>query len=149
MKLLLVVIVFADLVLSISSLNQNELQNIKYENYEQEPSSSSFEEEVVGADEVEGRSLRQKKQTLRLTCKTFPRICRFKGSPGPNCCKKKCANVLKDRSNCGRCGKICKFNEICCNGKCVNPSFNRRHCGGCNNSCGNGSLCAFGLCNYA
>ncbi|KAF3453417.1 hypothetical protein FNV43_RR03857 [Rhamnella rubrinervis] len=97
-----------------------------------------------------GRSLRQKKkQTLRLTCKTFPRICRFKGSPGPNCCKKKCVNVLTDRFNCGRCGKKCKFSKICCNGKCVNPSFNSRHCGGCNNSCSNGGICAFGLCNYA
>ncbi|KAJ4725136.1 putative Stigma-specific Stig1 family protein [Melia azedarach] len=101
-----------------------------------------------------GRSLLQKRRnrhyrTLRLTCKKFPRICYFKGSPGHSCCKKKCVNLLKDRMNCGKCGKKCKYNQICCNGKCVNPSFNGRHCGACNNSCNNGEFCVFGLCNYA
>ncbi|GMN75104.1 hypothetical protein TIFTF001_052563 [Ficus carica] len=40
---------------------------------------------------------------------------------------------MRDRHNCGKCGKKCKYNQICCNGNCVNPSFNKRHCGGCNN----------------
>ncbi|KAF8414124.1 hypothetical protein HHK36_002123 [Tetracentron sinense] len=81
----------------------------------------------------------QKKPRHRLTCKKFPRICRAKGSPGPNCCKKKCVNVLTDHHNCGMCGKKCKYMEICCRGKCVNPSFNKRHCGGCNNRCNQGA----------
>ncbi|XVF03814.1 hypothetical protein REPUB_Repub05bG0025400 [Reevesia pubescens] len=100
-------------------------------------------------DEPEGRSLLQKKRTRRITCNKFPRICHAKGSPGPECCKKKCVNILMDRLNCGKCGKKCKYNEICCKEKCVNPSFNRKHCGGCNNRCNNGDLCVFGLCNYA
>ncbi|KAF8414125.1 hypothetical protein HHK36_002124 [Tetracentron sinense] len=84
----------------------------------------------------------QKKPRHRLTCKKFPRICRAKGSPGPNCCKKKCVNVLTDHHNCGMCGKKCKYMEICCRGKCVNPSFNKRHCGGCNNRCNQGVVMA-------
>ncbi|OMO60298.1 Stigma-specific protein Stig1 [Corchorus capsularis] len=99
--------------------------------------------------ETEGRLLLQKKRTKRLTCNKFPKICRAKGSPGPQCCKKKCVNILIDRQNCGKCGKKCKFSEICCKGKCVNPSFNRKHCGGCNNKCNNGGSCVFGLCDYA
>lgn len=148
MKLFLVIIVFMSIILSFCAAYPDEvLEEKKYENYgEESPNPSSDEEEV---HELEGRSLRQKKQTLRLTCNKFPRICGFKGSPGPNCCKKKCVNAMRDRYNCGKCGNKCKFNQICCSGKCVNPSFNRRHCGGCNNSCSNGSLCAFGLCNYA
>ncbi|XP_022735105.1 stigma-specific STIG1-like protein 1 [Durio zibethinus] len=100
-------------------------------------------------DEAEGRLLLQKKRTRRITCNKFPRICHAKGSLGPQCCKKKCVNILMDRLNCGKCGKKCKYNEICCKGKCVNPSFNRRHCGGCNKRCSDGELCVFGLCNYA
>ncbi|KAJ8754904.1 hypothetical protein K2173_015416 [Erythroxylum novogranatense] len=103
-------------------------------------------------NEVVGRILAQRKPMKRrrsLTCNKFPRICHAKGSPGPDCCKKKCVNVLGDRMNCGACGKKCKYNEMCCNGKCVNPSFSRSHCGGCHNRCQNGGFCAFGLCNYA
>lgn len=96
-----------------------------------------------------GRFLLQKKRAHRLTCNKFPRVCHAKGSPGPHCCKKKCVNVLKDRINCGLCGKKCKYGEICCNGKCVNLFFSKKHCGSCNKKCSNGSLCVFGLCNYA
>ncbi|XVE50699.1 hypothetical protein DITRI_Ditri01bG0184300 [Diplodiscus trichospermus] len=99
--------------------------------------------------EAEGRSLLQKKRNFRITCNKFPKICHARGSPGPQCCKKKYVNILRDRLNCGKCGKKCKYNETCCKGKCVNPSFNRKHCGGCNNRCNNGGLCVFGLCNYA
>ncbi|KAL4563016.1 hypothetical protein LXL04_027047 [Taraxacum kok-saghyz] len=55
-----------------------------------------------------------------LKCNKNPRICRAKGSQGPDCCKKKCVNVKTDKQNCGLCGKKCKNQEICCNGKCVN-----------------------------
>ncbi|PON91929.1 Stigma-specific protein [Trema orientale] len=91
----------------------------------------------------------RKRTYKRPTCKKFPRICLSKGSPGPSCCKKKCVDLMRDRHNCGKCGKKCKYNQLCCNGKCVNPSFNKSHCGGCNKRCSNGGLCAFGLCSYA
>lgn len=88
-----------------------------------------------------------------LTCNNYPRICRVKGSPGPDCCKKKCVNVSTDRLNCGMCGHKCKYSEICCKGQCVNPMSDTKHCGGCNNKCkkrkGSSSYCAYGVCNYA
>ncbi|OMO64776.1 Stigma-specific protein Stig1 [Corchorus olitorius] len=84
-----------------------------------------------------------------LKCDKFPRICRLKNSPGPDCCKKKCVNVKKDRFNCGMCGYKCKYTEICCKGQCVNPSFDKRNCGGCNKKCKKGQFCAYGMCNYA
>lgn len=84
-----------------------------------------------------------------LTCNKYPRVCRAARSPGPDCCKKKCVNVLTDRLNCGICGKRCKYSEICCKGECVNPSSNKKHCGGCNNRCKKGSYCAYGMCSYA
>ena len=111
--------------------------------------SSAETKQFSMSDEAEGRSLLQKKRTRRITCNKFPRICHARGSPGPQCCKKICVNILMDRLNCGKCGKKCKYNEICCKGKCVNPSFNRKHCGGCSSRCSNGELCVFGLCNYA
>ncbi|XP_030446612.1 stigma-specific STIG1-like protein 1 [Syzygium oleosum] len=85
-----------------------------------------------------------------LTCNKYPRICRAKGSPGPDCCKKKCVNVSTDRLNCGMCGHKCKYSEICCKGQCVSPMFDKKHCGGCNNKCKRkGSSCVYGMCSYA
>ncbi|OMO67007.1 Stigma-specific protein Stig1 [Corchorus capsularis] len=84
-----------------------------------------------------------------VQCDKFPRICRLKNSPGPDCCKKKCVNVKTDRFNCGMCGHKCKYAEICCKGQCVNASFDKRNCGGCNNKCKKGEFCAYGMCNYA
>ncbi|KAJ1428716.1 Stigma-specific protein Stig1 [Sesbania bispinosa] len=49
-----------------------------------------------------------------MTCDKYPRVCRVKGSEGPDCCRKKCVNVSTDRNNCGRCGKRCKYSQICC-----------------------------------
>ncbi|XP_076916714.1 uncharacterized protein LOC143576529 [Bidens hawaiensis] len=84
-----------------------------------------------------------------VKCNKNPRLCRAKGSPGPDCCKKKCVNVKTDNQNCGICGKRCKHQEICCNGKCVNPKTDKRHCGGCNNRCKRGNSCTYGICSYA
>lgn len=84
-----------------------------------------------------------------MTCNKFPRICRLKSSPGPDCCNKKCVNVKTDRLNCGMCGYKCKYTDTCCNGKCVNSSFDRRHCGGCKKKCKKGELCVYGMCSYA
>ncbi|KAJ0830136.1 putative stigma-specific protein Stig1 [Helianthus annuus] len=78
-----------------------------------------------------------------------PRLCRAKGSPGPDCCKKKCVNVKTDKQNCGLCGKKCKHQEICCNGKCVNLMTDKRNCGGCNNRCKRANSCMSGMCSYA
>ncbi|CAK9140946.1 unnamed protein product [Ilex paraguariensis] len=89
------------------------------------------------------------KPRVEMTCNNYPRVCRTKGSPGPDCCKKKCVNVLTDTLNCGKCGKKCKFSEICCEGKCVNPLSNKKHCGSCNNKCKKGSSCVYGMCSYA
>ncbi|KAK6124521.1 hypothetical protein DH2020_041730 [Rehmannia glutinosa] len=85
------------------------------------------------------RFLAQRTRVAFMSCNKFPRICRAKGSPGPDCCKKRCVNVAKDRLNCGKCGNKCKYSEICCKGKCANPLRNKKHCGGCNNKCKKGS----------
>ncbi|KAK6265014.1 Stigma-specific protein Stig1 - like 6 [Theobroma cacao] len=94
------------------------------------------------------RFLAQKPRAV-MTCNKYPRVCRVAGSPGPDCCKKKCVNVKTDRLNCGMCGKKCKYSEICCKGKCVNPMSHKRHCGGCNNQCSKGNKCLYGMCSYA
>ncbi|XP_060193217.1 stigma-specific STIG1-like protein 1 [Lycium barbarum] len=83
------------------------------------------------------------------TCNNYPRVCATKGSPGPDCCGKKCVNVMTDGFNCGRCGKKCRYSEICCEGWCVNTYFHKRHCGKCNNTCKKGSECSYGMCSYA
>ncbi|XP_047938732.1 stigma-specific STIG1-like protein 1 [Salvia hispanica] len=106
----------------------------------------------VEAAEEEAGSLRGVSRFLAqrsIKCNKYPKICRAKGSSGPNCCKKRCVNVGTDRVNCGRCGHKCKFSEICCKGKCVNPFTHKKHCGGCGNKCGQGTKCSFGLCSYA
>uniref|UniRef100_A0A2C9W761 Stigma-specific STIG1-like protein 1 n=1 Tax=Manihot esculenta TaxID=3983 RepID=A0A2C9W761_MANES len=151
MKLLLkaffiIVVAVMALAISAAALTLQEEQDQEGADMDYGDETSEF-----SAEHRFGRILiqRKRKARARMSCKKFPRICHAKGSPGPYCCKKKCVNVLRDRFNCGACGKKCKYNQICCNGKCVNPSFNRRHCGGCNNKCKNGSFCAFGLCNYA
>ncbi|OAY25890.1 stigma-specific STIG1-like protein 1 [Manihot esculenta] len=95
------------------------------------------------------RFLAQKTRAEKMTCDKYPRVCRAKGSPGPDCCKKKCVNVMTDKLNCGKCGKKCKYPEICCKGVCVNPMSNKKHCGGCNNKCKKGSACVYGMCSYA
>ena len=94
------------------------------------------------------RFLAQKVRAV-MTCNNYPRVCRVSGSPGPDCCKKKCVNVMTDRLNCGMCGKKCKYAEICCKGKCVNPMSDKKNCGGCSNKCKKGSACQYGMCSYA
>uniref|UniRef100_A0A7N2LT48 Stigma-specific Stig1 family protein n=1 Tax=Quercus lobata TaxID=97700 RepID=A0A7N2LT48_QUELO len=95
------------------------------------------------------RFLAQKNARVVMTCDKYPRVCHAKGSPGRDCCKKKCVNVLTDRLNCGKCGKKCKYSEICCKGECVNPRSNKKHCGSCGNKCEKGNVCVYGMCSYA
>ncbi|KAL4272826.1 hypothetical protein GQ457_13G002030 [Hibiscus cannabinus] len=146
-KLVFVLVVATVLIVTISAASQQHSTE-KYSATEDDHKDADADD-VITMDSSGHRSLLQKKRNRRVTCKKFPGICHAKGSPGPACCKKKCVNILKDRQNCGKCGKKCKYNEVCCKGRCVNPSFNTKHCGGCNKRCGNGEFCVFGLCNYA
>ncbi|KAG6639047.1 stigma-specific STIG1-like protein 2 [Carya illinoinensis] len=96
-----------------------------------------------------GRFLAEKTR-VTLTCDKYPKVCgENKGSPGPDCCQKRCADLMKDRLNCGECGKKCKYSELCCKGKCVNPMSTKQHCGSCGNNCDKESLCTYGICGYA
>ncbi|KAJ4748856.1 hypothetical protein LUZ62_083261 [Rhynchospora pubera] len=84
-----------------------------------------------------------------LTCNKFPRVCHAKGSPGHDCCHKRCVNVKTDNLNCGECGKKCKFGWMCCSGKCVSVMYDRSNCGGCKRKCKKHSVCRYGMCSYA
>ncbi|GFP90193.1 hypothetical protein PHJA_001163200 [Phtheirospermum japonicum] len=95
------------------------------------------------------RFLAQRTRVSFTRCDKYPKVCHAKGSPGRDCCKKRCVNVANDRLSCGKCDHKCKFSEICCKGKCVNPLGNKKHCGGCNNRCKKGSKCVYGMCSYA
>ncbi|XP_042477695.1 stigma-specific STIG1-like protein 3 [Macadamia integrifolia] len=128
------------------------LTNKEMPNLDGEPDSLELpENDEETSQRVISRFLTQ--ETLsghcKLTCDKFPRICRAKGSAWPDCCKKKCVNVMTVRLNCGWCGNKCKYSEICCKGKCVNPMFNKSHCCRCHNRCKKGECCSYGLCNYS
>ncbi|XP_008782254.1 stigma-specific STIG1-like protein 1 [Phoenix dactylifera] len=121
---------------------------------EEQPTMAPSSDEVFSEDEsspVTGTSrfLAQYKPRATMTCDRFPRICRAKGSSGPDCCKKKCVNVMKDNLNCGQCGLRCRYGTTCCSGRCVNVMFDPQNCGGCKNRCKKGSFCSHGMCNYA
>ncbi|KAK4360914.1 hypothetical protein RND71_019866 [Anisodus tanguticus] len=114
------------------------------------PSLSS--QESVHDEKIDATYQRGKESFRRYnmyTCNKYPRVCAAKGSRGPDCCRKKCVNVMTDRFNCGKCGRKCGYLEMCCEGWCVNTYFNKRHCGNCNNSCKKGSTCSYGMCSYA
>ncbi|KAF5176772.1 Stigma-specific stig1-like protein [Thalictrum thalictroides] len=93
--------------------------------------------------------LAQQKPKKQLSCDKLPIKCRSKGSPGPDCCNKKCVDVKTDGLNCGMCGNKCKYSQICCGGKCINPSVDKINCGGCNKRLKKGEFCSYGMCNYA
>ncbi|KAK1299399.1 hypothetical protein QJS10_CPB14g00565 [Acorus calamus] len=83
------------------------------------------------------------------TCDVFPRLCRVKGSQWPDCCKKRCVNVMADNLNCGWCGRRCRYGEGCCKGECVSLMYDKNHCGSCNSRCKKGTYCNYGMCSYA
>ncbi|XP_073000171.1 uncharacterized protein [Typha latifolia] len=83
------------------------------------------------------------------TCDRFPRVCRARGSPGPDCCRKKCVDVMADSLNCGECGRKCHYGETCCGGRCVSVMYDPKNCGSCKNKCKKGSFCNYGMCSYA
>lgn len=103
----------------------------------------------VIAAAARNRNVKGGKRIGAMTCDKSSKVCRLKGSPGRDCCRKRCVDLRTNRLNCGRCGKSCQYSEICCNGYCVNPMFDRRHCGGCFKKCKKGRSCAYGMCNYA
>ncbi|OIS99015.1 PREDICTED: stigma-specific STIG1-like protein 1 [Nicotiana attenuata] len=113
------------------------------------PSMSSQESVLGRFDATYQRGKGSSPRHNMYTCDKYPRVCSAKSSPGPDCCRKTCVNVMTDRFNCGRCGKKCRYSEMCCEGWCVNTYFNKRHCGKCNNACKKGSSCSYGMCNYA
>ncbi|KAG0484758.1 hypothetical protein HPP92_008654 [Vanilla planifolia] len=84
-----------------------------------------------------------------MTCDRFPRVCRAQGSAGPDCCKKRCVNVMTDGLNCGECGRKCRYGQKCCGGSCVDVMHDHNNCGGCRARCAKGNFCQFGMCSYA
>lgn len=149
-KLLLVVALFSSLSASQAAKEDDENLSTHQVSDDQLPLPKM---EDLKLTSLRGRrgffSYRFRPYQAAMTCDRNIKVCRAKGSPGRNCCQKKCVDLKTDRYNCGRCGKKCNYSEICCKGKCVNPMFNRKHCGGCNNKCNRGSLCVYGMCGYA
>ncbi|KAJ3683093.1 hypothetical protein LUZ60_013320 [Juncus effusus] len=110
--------------------------------------SFALDDEDSSSTTLKSRFLTQYNSRSPLKCNKFPRVCHARGSPGPDCCKKKCVNVKTDNLNCGECGKKCKFGWMCCNSKCVSVMYDHGHCGGCRKKCKKGSFCRYGMCSY-
>ncbi|KAJ9566703.1 hypothetical protein OSB04_002669 [Centaurea solstitialis] len=94
-----------------------------------------------------GLFLSQQSKGLKK-CNKNPRLCHAKSSHGPDCCNKKCVNVMTNEQNCGFCGRKCEDIEICCKGSCVNPMRSKHNCGECNYVCEKGDSCVHGMCSY-
>ena len=71
-----------------------------------------------------------------------------------------CVNVLRDRDNCGACGRTCAKNatgctagrctcikgQHACGTQCVNLDANEANCGACGHACGASKKCCNGSC---
>ncbi|XVF26076.1 hypothetical protein REPUB_Repub13aG0268900 [Reevesia pubescens] len=153
LKIFLMVVLFMATSLAISALSDTPFKEESFADNDIDDDDNGDHSQVEPTTSslrgITSRFLAQKPRAV-MTCNKYPRVCRAAGSPGPDCCKKKCVNVKTDRLNCGVCGKKCKYSEICCKGQCVNPMSHKKHCGGCNNNCNNkGSKCLYGMCSYA
>ncbi|XP_057512567.1 stigma-specific STIG1-like protein 1 [Actinidia eriantha] len=150
-KILLMSAMLMAFIVTLSATSEDEeLFPYDDENYETTETYDYLLHESQEQTSLRGANrLLAQRTSATMTCNKYPRLCRAKGSPGPDCCKKRCVNVMTDRLNCGQCGNKCKYTEICCKGQCVNPRNNKRHCGGCDNKCKKGSMCVYGMCSYA
>lgn len=156
LKTCLVLVILVALAISLSATPAQDELSLKEDN---ETTNHDIETSDLSSAEMSRpeltslrgsiRFLAQIKPRVPMTCDKYPRVCHAKGSSGPDCCKKKCVNVMTDRLNCGKCGKKCNYSELCCKGQCVNPRSNIKHCGSCGNTCKKGSLCLYGMCSYA
>nr|XP_009409631.2 PREDICTED: stigma-specific STIG1-like protein 1 [Musa acuminata subsp. malaccensis] len=90
-----------------------------------------------------GHLLVERSLRAAATCSKFPRMCHAKGSPGPDCCSRRCVDVRTDSLNCGRCGRRCRYGWTCCRGRCVNIMYDAKNCGACRRRCPNGSFCRY------
>ena len=124
------------IAISLSTIDDESHANIKNDN--------ANEHVLPEGEEPSFRFLAQQFKAVR-TCEVYPKLCRDKNNPGPNCCNKQCVNLMTNKLNGGKCGKKVHYSEMCCQGKCVNPSSDERHYG----QCSKGSSCEYGLCNYA
>ncbi|KAG5246700.1 stigma-specific STIG1 protein [Salix suchowensis] len=144
--------IFMPSAISLSATPSEEESSFDFSNNEDEENLDFpwlQSQETTSSLRGANRFLAQKTRAV-MTCNKYPRVCRAKGSPGPDCCKKKCVSVLTD-GHVVQCdvGKKCKYPEICCKGKCVNPMSDKKNCGGCSNKCKKGSACVYGMCSYA
>src|SRR5205085_985154 len=70
-----------------------------------------------------------------------------------------CVDTNMDVKNCGKCGFVCRSDQICkggqcvcpsgltdCQGKCVNTAKDPNNCGGCGIVCPHGQICFNGMC---
>ncbi|KAH9315966.1 hypothetical protein KI387_024593, partial [Taxus chinensis] len=86
------------------------------------------------------------------SCSTQKHVCKqndIRGEVKSRCCKNRCYNVLRDRYNCGSCGRSCSFGRACCNGKCIDVAYNKNNCGNCGVRCRKHQKCRYGMCSYA
>lgn len=95
------------------------------------------------------RARAERKTIENRTCDREPLVCKIEGSPGRDCCLKRCVNQKTDVMNCGGCGKRCPFGKVCCQGKCTDILFDWRNCGACNRRCRRQNSCENGMCDYA
>nr|KYP62740.1 hypothetical protein KK1_017288 [Cajanus cajan] len=135
------------LVIADSETQTPHKEESRFLTYVKNPAAPSSESEKFAS--LRGVHGHNKNVHGVMTCDKYPRVCRVKGSEGPDCCRRKCVNVSTDRNNCGMCGKRCKYSQVCCKGKCVNTMFDKHHCGKCGNKCNKGDSCVYGLCSYA
>ncbi|KAA8520127.1 hypothetical protein F0562_014383 [Nyssa sinensis] len=100
------------LLLTLSASPAEDQKVYADHDHDEDAATETFTTSLRGTHRILAQTSR-----VTMTCDKYPRVCRAKGSPGPDCCKKKCVNVLTDRLNCGMCGKTCKYSETCCKGQ--------------------------------
>ncbi|KAJ6999404.1 hypothetical protein D5086_003755 [Populus alba] len=149
LKIFFLLAMLMSLAINLSATPSEEESFLDFDNEDEENSDLPQPENQETTSSLRGANRFLAQTRGVMTCDKYPRVCRVKGSPGPDCCKKKCVNVMTDRLNCGMCGKKCKYPEICCKGQCVNPMSDKKNCGGCGNKCKKGSKCQYGMCSYA